>query len=247
MLGQFTVLLLLGATLFCLFVRKGRDWLAGASLLLVVSKPHTTLLFLIAIALWIVFAKRWVVLISGLLAFTTSSIAAVAINPHIFEQFRERSLLVVHETESYPNLGGMLYSVSGMHVVALVPQIAGIVWIFFYWRKQRFGWNWEREGMFVLLVSVTCSYYSYPYDEILALPALITAVAVGNRKAFAIAFVITECAYAAYISNFAGRFGYGYMFLWWTALGWLASVLLAKTTLFERGQKEKSTDLQKPA
>jgi hypothetical protein len=34
MLGQFTVLVLLGAVLFCIMVRKNRDRLAGASLLL---------------------------------------------------------------------------------------------------------------------------------------------------------------------------------------------------------------------
>jgi hypothetical protein len=141
----------------------------------------------------------------------------------------------------------MLYSTSGVHALALAPQIAGIFWIFFYWRKHRLDWNWERQGMFVLLVSVTCSYYSYPYDEILALPALIAALATGNRRAFALAFVVTECGYAAYIFNIAGRFGYGYMFLWWTALGWLAAYLLAQTTVFESSQTTKKTNLDKPA
>jgi hypothetical protein len=243
MLGQFTVLLLLGVSLFYAFVRNKRDWLAGASLLLVVSKPHTTLLFLISVALWVFFLRRWVVLISAGLAFSASSVIAIALNPHIFEQFRQRSILVVQESESYPNLGGVLYSISGLHVLALLPQLAGIGWVFFYWRKHRQEWNWEREGMFVLLVSVTCSYYSYPYDEILALPALITALATGNRNAFALAFVITECGYAAYISNIAGHFGFGYMFLWWTSLGWLAAFLLAKSNLFLRKQNKADMDL----
>jgi hypothetical protein len=247
MLGQFTILVLLGVVLFGLLVRNGRDWLAGASLLLVIAKPHTPLLFLVAVALWIVREKRWVVLASGLLTFVASTAIAVAINPHIFGQFRQRSLLVVHETQPYPNVGGILYSISGLHIMALVPQIIGLIWVLFFWRKHRGSWRWEREGAFVLLVSVTCSYYSYPYDEILALPALISALATGNRRAFALPFLLTNCGYAVYLFNFAGHFGFGCMFLWWTALGWCTAAILARTSLFERGPGSQNSEFDNPS
>jgi len=128
---------------------------------------------------------------------------------------------VVGETESYPNLGGMLYSLTGLHALALLPQLAGLIWLVFYWRKHRRHWDWEEHGLVVLLLSVACSYYSYPYDEILAIPALIVAFAKGNRLWFLVLFVLTNIGFGIYISNVAGRFGYGYMFLWWTALGWV--------------------------
>ena len=64
MLGQITVLVLLGAMLFCILVKKGQDWLAGASLLLVMGKPHIALLFLLSVALWVVLYRRWIVMIS---------------------------------------------------------------------------------------------------------------------------------------------------------------------------------------
>lgn len=228
MLGQFTVLVLFGVILFCRFTRRRNDWLAGASLLLLCGKPHIVLLFLFAILLWVIHSKRWIVLISGSAAFTASSLLALLINPDILQQFRDRSLLVIHETESYPNLGGVIYEVSGVHFLAVLPQIAGILWVLWYWSAHRSEWVWEREGLFVLLISVTCSYYSYPYDQILALPALIIAYAVGNRRLFLLGFVLTNLGYAIYMSNIAGHFGYGYMFLWWTALGWLLSYLLSK-------------------
>ncbi len=227
MLGQFTVLVLLGSVLFCVLARKRRDWLAGASLLLVSGKPHIALLFLFAVTLWVMFYKRWIVLVSGTLALTTASITALAINPHIFTQFWKRTILVVNETESYPNLGGILYSVSGLHVLALIPQVCGLVWLVFYWRKHRSNWDWERHGLIVLLCSVACSYYSYPYDEILALPALILAFARGDRRMFLAVFVLTNLGYGLYISDIAGHLGYGYMFLWWTAIGWLLACFLA--------------------
>ena len=229
MLGQLTVLVLLGIVLFCYFVRNRREWLAGASLLLVLGKPHVALLFLITVFLWIAYTKRWAILVAGSLTLSFASLAALLINHHIFRQFHERSLLVVHETESYPNLGGILYSISGVHLLALLPQIAGVVWVFFYWKSHRANWEWLRDGMLVLLVSVTCSYYSYPYDQILGLPALISAFATGKRRGFLVPFVLSDLGYAIYISNAAGLFGFGYMFLWWTGLGWLAAYLLAQT------------------
>lgn len=83
--------------------------------------------------------------------------------------------------------------------------------------------------MMVLLCSVVCSYYSYPYEEVLALPALLYAYAKGNRRIFLLVFTLTNIGYALYISGIAGHVGYGYMFLWWTAAGWLLTCVLAQS------------------
>jgi len=230
MLGQYTVFVLFGAVLFSVFMHRKQEWLAGASLLFVVGKPHIAFLFLIAIACWIVYRRRWTILLSAFITLAGACILAVLINHHVFQQFRERSLLVVHESESYPNLGGILYSTFGLHSLALLPQALGVLWVLYYWTKNKSIWNWEYHGPVVLLVSVTSSYYSYPYDQILCLPALVVAFARGNRAAFLLGFVVTDLGYLAYISNVAGRFGYGYMFLWWTALGWLATYGFSQTS-----------------
>ena len=228
MLGQYTVFVLFGAVLFCVLIRENRSWLAGVSLLFVFSKPHIAFLFLIAIAFWMLHRRRWLVLLSALSTLVSACLLALLINHQVFQQFRERSLLVLHETESYPNLGGIMYSMSGNHSIALLPQALGVLWVFYYSIKNRAAWNWDYHGMIVLLVSVTCSYYSYPYDEILALPALVVAFEKGNRRAFILAFALTDLGFVLYICNVAGRFGYGYMFLSWTALGWLATLLLSQ-------------------
>ena len=231
MLGQYTVFTFLGAVLFCSFASRRRELLAGASLLLVLGKPHTTILFLISIACWMVYRRRWVILASASITFASASLIAFLINHQVYRQFLERSRLVIHETEAYPNLGGILYSISGHHSLALLPQAAGVFWVIFYWLKNRQGWDWDHHGPIVLMVSVVCSYYSYPYDQIMCLPALIAAYSNGNRRAFLLAFVVTNLGFVFYLSNAAGRFGFGYMFLWWTGLGWIAAYLLAKTSI----------------
>lgn len=236
LLGQWTILVLLGITIFLVAAASDRDWVAGASLLLLFGKPHVALLFLLAVAFWIVQRKKWSVLVSAVAALMISCIAVFAINQHIFSQFLERTREVVGETVPYPNLGGILYLASGNHALALIPQIAGLLWLISYWHRHRHEWDWKREGMLVLLVSVTCSYYSYPYDEILVLPALIVSFLNGNRKVFVVCFVATNIGYAIYLFQIAGSFGFTYMFLSWTATAWL--VTYVASMIVPRSQAE---------
>jgi Glycosyltransferase family 87 len=234
MLGQWTVLVLLGITGFLIMVERRRDWVAGAFLVLVMGKPHVALLFLLAIALWTLRFRRWAIFYSAVSALAATSLAMLAINPHIFIQFLGRTRQVVDETVLYPNLGGMLYMVTGHHVLALLPQIAGIVWLIFYWSFRWHDWNWMTDGMLVLVVSIASSYYSYPYDEILMLPALVTAYVLGNKRIFIVCFAAVNVGYGLYLSQVAGSIGFSYMFLWWTATGWLMTYYLSRRSQFIR-------------
>ncbi len=241
MLGQWTILVLLGITLFVMLVEQRHDWLAGASLLLVLGKPHVSLLFLFAVMLWTIRSKRWAILMSSSLALSVSSAVALAINPHIFAQFVDRSRLVVSETYPYPNLGGLLFAASGHHMLALVPLLIGAVWFVLYWRRYRDVWSWKTNGMFVLLLSISSSYYSYPYDEILVLPALIAAFATGDRRIFLMGFVTTNLAYAMYLFQIAGNFGFGSLFLSWTATAWLLTYTLSQSRRSRAAQRAATT------
>ena len=124
--------------------------------------------------------------------------------------------------------------------MALLPQLIGIAWLLFYWWKHRQNWDWKSDGLLVLAVSVACSYYSYPYDEILALPALIVAYAVGNRRIFLTGFFVANLGYASYIFKLAGTFGFTYMFLWWTASAWLITYILARSQRFSLESKAEA-------
>jgi hypothetical protein len=232
MLGQLAVLVLLGVTCFLIMAERKRYWLAGALLSLVCVKPHVVLLFLISVTLWSVRTKRWAVLASMGLALVVTSAIALLLNPHIFVQYLAFARQFAGETTPYPNVGGLLYIISGHRNLAFLPQAAGLVWLAVYWRSHRSHWDWKSHGMAVLLVSVACSYYSFPFDQIVVLPALMAAFSRGNRRIFLGAFITTNLGFAFYLSNAAGRFGFGYMFLWWTASAWLITYVIALNSRF---------------
>lgn len=227
MLGQLDALVLVGITLFLVMAERKQDWVAGASTLLILTKPHVVVFFLLAIALWIFQSRRWTIFWSSLLTIAASSATVWAINPHIFAQFLERTKEYGAETQRYPNLGGIIDRIPGTHILGFLPMLIGLMWLLLFWRKNRFIWDWKKQGMIVLIVSVACSYYSFPYDEILVIPALIAAFATGNRRVFLIGFVATNIGYAMYLFNFAGHLGFNYMFLSWTGSGWLITFLVA--------------------
>jgi hypothetical protein len=233
MLGQLTVLVLLGITIFLIAIERKLDWLAGVSLVLILIKPHVVFLFLIVAALWAYRSRRLAIIWFGSIALFVLGGAAMLINPHIFAQFLARARLVVGEDYPYPNLGGLIFVLSGHHGLALLPQVIGMIWALIYWHRHRFTWDWKTDGMFVLVLSIACSYYSYPYDEILLIPALLSAYALGKRGIFLTGFVIANLGYAIYISNLAGKFGFDSIFLCWTASVWLITYALSQRRVLE--------------
>jgi hypothetical protein len=240
MLGQWSVVVLIGVAVFLLLIERQRPLLAGTALLLVIGKPHVVLLFLIAVLLWTFRARRWAVLVGAVIATTASSLLVLAINPGIFRQFLDQILHIAGERVLYPNMGGLLYYITGQHFMALLPQALGVIWLVFYWRRHRDQWDWKREGMLVLAVSVACSYYSYGYDEVLVLPALIGAFLNGNRKVFLACFVATNIGYALYLFQIVGSLGFSYMFLSWTSTAWL--ITYAASTMVPQVQAKSMAE-----
>jgi hypothetical protein len=227
MLGQFAVLVLLGVTLFLDSAERRRDLLSGASILLILVKPHIALLFLIAIVLWAVQYRRWSIILSAIFTVLAASALMIAINPHLFVQYLDFVRTFAGERTPYPNLGGFFYASTGQHVLAFIPELIGIAWLVIFWRRHRTNWDWKTDGILVLLVSVACSYYSFPFDKVVILPAMMAGFATGDRRTFLVGFVATNLGYALYISNTAGRMGFGPLFLWWTASAWLITYLFS--------------------
>jgi hypothetical protein len=51
--------------------------------------------------------------------------------------------------------------------------VIGCVWFLAYWLRKRKEWRWEAEMPLLLLVSLFTSPYSWTYDMVIVLPAII--------------------------------------------------------------------------
>ena len=88
-MGQITPLILVGATGFLVALRQKRYVLAGVCLLLFGLKPHLLYLVLLAILLWSIQMRKWVVLITPALCAAGASLAAIAFNRNVLGYFHE--------------------------------------------------------------------------------------------------------------------------------------------------------------
>ena len=226
--GQSTILVLLGITVFLWAVQQKRDWIAGSSLLLVSVKPHIALIFLLAVGLWAAYEKCWAVFIGGVSAVVTSTLVILIISPNILAQYLYFMSKFAQVGSPYPNLGGLISTATRVHALAFLPEVLGIVWLGVYWWQRRTTWSWTTNGLVVLLVTVACSYYSFAYDEVILLPAVLAAAAHGNRRILFIFFGLINAGYIFFLSGTAAKLGITYMFLWWTASAWLLTYLLSQ-------------------
>jgi hypothetical protein len=192
--GQVAPLVLLGAVLFLVLVRQGRDTAAGAATILLAIKPHLSYLFWIALLLWIVYRRRWRVLGGGVLAAGAALAVALLCNPAVLGQYWHT--LVSHPPAQYrsPTLGTVLRLLLGeerfrLQFLAMLP---GLAWFVTSWLRHRQDDDWSMRLPPLLLASLlSAPYGAWPFDLVLLLvPIMQTAVAVlrdGRRPTWMLA------------------------------------------------------------
>ncbi|MGH7854376.1 MAG: glycosyltransferase family 87 protein [Candidatus Binatia bacterium] len=177
-LGQVTPVIVFGLATFLTMERK-KNWL-GISLVLVVMsiKPHFLYLFWIAVALWLWSVRDWrIVGAVGLIGFTVGFI------PFLFDSGIYSNYIGVYQSADYlkpldlpvpslRNVVKVLFKFDGF-LIEHLPTVAGAGWVLIYWRRNRQGWVWTEHLPLILLVSIVTSPYSWTYDHMVLLPAII--------------------------------------------------------------------------
>lgn len=170
--GQIAPLVLLGAVLFLVCLRQGRDALAGAATVLLAIKPHLAYLFWVALLLWMVERRRWRVFVGGMLAGLLAVGVASLCNPAVLGQYWQTLSSRPPAQYRSPTLGMALRLLLGedrfrLQFLALVP---GFLWLAFYWRHHRRNWDWsERLPMLLLVSLLTAAYGAWLFDLVLLL------------------------------------------------------------------------------
>lgn len=218
--GQIGILLLLGVLLF-LCLHKSYPYWAGASLLLCALKPHLFLPMFLGLFLISVFQRKWRVLAGFVSAVLAAVLFAFWIDPAGWAQYSQMIRTAGILGERMPALSVVMADMLAPHMPSLrfVPEIFACVWAIWYVAKQRDCWDWNRQGMVLLLVGIACTPYALFTDEAILLPAIfggLYAVMRAGKSPLLLAIL----AAAALIEVLAGVkiTSLGYL---WTVPAWI--------------------------
>ena len=187
-LGQITPLMLLGVIGFTYFIDHSRnDWLAGASLVLVSIKPQLLFVFWIAVICWIIQQRRWKVMIGAGVSVILLMLITMVFNPQVISQYLVMLRTNAISVWASPTIG-MYLRLFWLGTENFWPQflpaiIAGLCFLV-YWLYHHASWNWSKDLPILLLVTMITSPYTWTYDLVILLPAIIQGVIwlVGNGK-----------------------------------------------------------------
>jgi len=186
--GQIPPLVLLGLTGFLYFEQR-QNWLAaGAVLALVSVKPHFVYLFWIVLLLWSCERRLWLIPLGAVTTWLVAALIPLLFDPQIYSQyvelFRTTRLLTPLELPA-PTLRNALRTFASVDgaVYGNLPTVFGVVWVVIYWYRNKDHWQWAEKIPLVLLVSICTTAYTWTFDQVALLPALLQAATwVSTRK-----------------------------------------------------------------
>ncbi len=187
--GQITPWLLAGTSgfLFFMTVRKN-DWAAGFFAALISIKPQLFYLFWPALLFWSLKNRRWGVLLGASGGAILASLLVLGLNPGVIGSYLDAALFNTPKDWATPTIGGYLRLLFGIDQFWLqfLPVLAGFAWFGVYWQKKKEDWDWRETIPVLLFASIITAAYSWTYDQVILLPALIAALQIlvsgGSKK-----------------------------------------------------------------
>lgn len=184
MAGQTSIFLLAGIAFFFKYHRR-LPWLAGVALVLPAMKPHLFLLLWPVILIECVRRrKQWRVLTGFGIGLSVAVLVALFFDPHVWADYLA-AIRGEHIDQQYlANLSFLLrFMVPGHPVwVQAVPSILGLAFCARYYWRRRHTWYWREDGAALLLISAMVSPYSWPFDQLLVVPAIIHVCSARRLK-----------------------------------------------------------------
>jgi hypothetical protein len=188
-MGQTTLFALFGLVLFLRFHRT-RPFSAGLALWLCSLKPHLFLPFCLVLLAWIFVSKKYKILAGTAVALAVSCALAWLLDPHAWSDYSAMMHAQAVETEFIPCVSVVmrLWFVPDAVWLQYLPIGLASLWsLVHYWRRRN-TWNWLRDGGILILVSLVAAPYCWPYDQTIAMPALLQR-AYDTRSRFMLAIL----------------------------------------------------------
>ena len=174
--GQMGLVLLIGVVLF-LWWEAEHPLAAGAALILPFAKPHLLVLFWVVVLLWVVARNKRNTALGFAIALAIVTATPWALHPTIFHDYRQMLHQASIGNEFIPALSGVLRLLffRRWFWVQFIPMMLGLLWGLWFYFKNRSHWDWRRQGLPLMVVSVLTTPYSWLPDEVVLLPAVLWA------------------------------------------------------------------------
>lgn len=177
-IGQIAPLVLAGLSGFLYLERQDKKFAAGAVLALVLMKPHFVYLFWVVLTLWLIQRNKRTILWGAAVAGLAAAALPLIFNPSVYAQyldlFRPTDLALPLDLPA-PTLRNAAKLLLQLDVGAwqTLPSLLAVAWVLFYWSRYRADWQWSERLPLILIVSLTTSAYTWTFDQVVFLPAII--------------------------------------------------------------------------
>ena len=177
MSGQIGVFLLTGIVLF-LYLHKRRPALAGAALVVCITKFQLFLPFGAVLIFWALRGKQYRILAGIGAALLVLSAFPVVFDRHIWSQYVSMMSSTRPAEIPVPSLSRMFRVIThrDSRWLEFVPVVVGCIWAIGFYYRRRNDWNWHEHGLPLLLVSIACAPYMWFTDEVVLVPVILAAL-----------------------------------------------------------------------
>lgn len=232
--GQMSSFLLLGVVGFLCWYRS-RPFLAGLCIALLVLKPQVLLPFGLVLLVWMVVNRTYRVFLGVIIGMAMAMAVPLWFRPTIWSDYLPILHTAVADSVIIPTVSSLVrIGVGGRYAqwVQFVPAILGGIWAIGYFARHKAQWDWNRHGPLLLVVSVFVAPYSWFFDEIVVLPAILAAAyCSAERDRWLLGFAIPDVAALLLVFCTVRVQSGAYI---WTTTAWLGWYLFATRSIPEQ-------------
>jgi hypothetical protein len=235
--GQVTFIILLGITGFLFFAEQRKWFTAGVFLSLLTIKYQLVLPFLITVILWIIYERRWKVIMGAVLVSLISLLIVTIIKPSIIIDYLFFLTHLAPSPCDQPVLAALFCVLGGERIdwLSYIPTTVGIIWLVIIWWRNKDKWSWRERISLFIIISILTAPYAWMHDELLFLiPVLEVAIVILNiRQNITSYFIIVAYLLMNVIAFILiPTLRYHQLLLLWMPTLFLGIYILAKVKLF---------------
>jgi hypothetical protein len=102
----------------------------------------------------------------------------LSVNPQLWTEYRSAMQQVHLPDMPIPALSVAIRLLLNRHAVWIqfTPEVLACLWALVYFWRRRDRWDWNRDGLLLLLVGVVCTPYGFNSDEAILIPAVLAGL-----------------------------------------------------------------------